>query len=77
MKIYTLHHASGDAPAGVVEFSRTPRWEEVLNALMIRGSLIGLRRDVYECFYVCQGKAGALHVVFRPEQRLAFRLTPL
>jgi len=76
MKTYTLHHSSSDAPAGVIEFSRTPQWEEVLEALLIRGDLIGLRRDVYDCYYVCQGGSGILLVFFRPEQRLAFKLTP-
>ena len=76
MKTYTLHTPSSDARAGVIEFPHTPQWEEVLNALLIRGDIIGLRRDVYECFYICQGESGSLHVVFRPEQRLAFRLIP-
>lgn len=60
----------------IVEFPRRPHWKEVLEALMIRGDLIGLRQDIYESFYVCQGDAGALDVYFRQEQRRIFSLEP-
>ncbi len=76
MKAYILDASLHSYPAGIVEFSHTPHWEEVLDALIIRGNISGSRRDAYDCFYVCQGKNGSLEVVFRSEQSLAFRLIP-
>jgi len=76
MRTYALHTATSTTPFGIIEFPRTPHWEEILDALLIRGDLIGLRRDIYDSYYVCQGGVGALHVYFSPEQRLAFRLEP-
>ena len=77
MRSYTLR--SPHTREGILEFARVPQWEEVLDALMIRGNLIGLRRDIFEAYYVCQGSSGALHVMLRlpgyPE-RLAYRLEP-
>ena len=75
MRAYTLY--ANKMPLGVIEWPRVPGWEEVLEALIIRGDLIGLRSDIYECFYVHHSENNGLHVVFRETQKPVFRLEPL